>query len=153
MATSTRRPLSRVWAEDELGVNSLYSEVKDIEQELEPMLHARRHVEADIRYSREEMDTYESELILREKNSNPDMSATAFERHIKLAIVADKNHSKMRNDLLDTQARLGKIEADIRMLELKLRGRTARLQELGGYLSYLAGVKNAAAVARQIADV
>lgn len=85
----------------------------------------------------------ELEFIAVKRGENSSMSQTAFDKFIKGEIHLDSNLRRMRAELADLNYQMDTIEAEIRRAQNLLDATTGRMHELGGYLHYLAALKNA----------
>ena len=131
------------YAEDNLGVNSVYERAQQLADEItvergKLVLKRREKLNAEELYTDAELV-----FVADMRADNPDLSQTAFEKFIKGKIHQNPNLRKMRAELADMAYRMDEIEVDIRHLQNKLEIATARMGELGGYLHYLAELKAA----------
>ena len=70
--------------------------------------------------------------------SKPDLSQAAFERELKAALHQYVPRQQIRSRLADINQGIFELEARITSLQHAIRIKTARMEELNGYLIYLA---------------
>lgn len=85
----------------------------------------------------------EIEIAIEYHGLHPDSSVAATERSLKLKIPKDSRIRDLRAMLSEVIGSLEGVEYDIKMSEHDIRIGVARLTELGGYLNYLAVIKQA----------
>lgn len=129
------------YAEKELGVNEVYAEAQRLSKALEDaqatLLEARgnkRSIEAE-QYNRE-MD-----LVLDESEHHPEMSVAAMERHMKKVLFRDTRLKDLRDSHVAVVGEIEGLESEVRKIESDIKIVTSRMVELGGYLQYLAAIK------------
>lgn len=149
------RNKSIAYAEDTLGVHEIYAEVIDLENKLRGesggLLRQVALAESQVRLIEKDITERTIELRIESRGDNPDMSATAFEAHLKVVIASDEKLLKLNDDLEMAKQSADMIAAEAREVELAHRSRVARLNMLGGYLQYLAAAKASATAARTAA--
>lgn len=140
--TPTQSPLKGLkYAEEQLGVNSVFEYAKTQRANLDAKLtdlaagkDLRREVEHLIA-------DREIELTSDEYAKHSGMSVAAMERHLKLELPKDPLLRELRAKLGVAVSDIEGLEFDIRMLETDIKIAVARMTELGGYLNYLAAIK------------
>lgn len=147
----SRRALA--YAEDTLGVNRVWADTQDLAAQI-----ARGHeqvaaFDAEVRTLASQIDGRRNKLLLEAANSNPEMTPTAFERHMKLAYAGDDELETLNRLHADAISRRESMAATVRGHQTNHNGFVARLNELGGYFNYLAAAKQAqTAAARTLTD-
>jgi hypothetical protein len=133
------RPKNPVtYAEGTLGVHSVYDEAKTTLAALETALtDAARHA-AERRSLAEQVADREVVLASDERAAQPDMSQTAFDRHIKAVLRRDPTLASLRHDLQGAQAQEDMANAKAKALDATVRALSARMNELGGLLAFYA---------------
>lgn len=131
------------YAEETLGVHAVYGEaqahIRNADERRRALAEARRNkVMAEEAYADAELA-----FVADERSQNAEMSQTAFEKFIKGRIHADPNLRRLRGQLADHVRDMELLEADLRKAQNLIDVTTARLHELGGYLAYLAAIKQA----------
>lgn len=145
-----RRSRAIQYAEDVLGVNSVYDTASALAYSLSLLLDDKADTSKSIRAARLDIELREQEISSRVQKDLDGTSQAAIDREIKNRLFKDESWVDSRKEVVEHQDRLDDLETSIRGLELKLRVETARIWELGGYLEYLASGKNATAVSMQI---
>lgn len=137
------------FAEDELGVHTVFRDSVELEEKLRNCIAERTEEEIIVRMREARI---EGRIIeVREKvraDSDSSISATAYESKVKDACASDEQLREYKEALSENKDRLTMLEGEIRGYELMHRSRIARMNELGGYLSYLAASRNASTAAR-----
>lgn len=133
------------YAENDLGVHTAYEEALKLASEASDL---RQHI-ATMRRMKVAFETayldkeYEFTSDLRGKNAH--MSQTAFDKFVKVEVHRDPELRSIRAKLAEEATKIERCEADLATLKLRCDIAVARLNELGGYLAYLASVKAASA--------
>lgn len=83
----------------------------------------------------------EMEIVSDERGSNPDMSQAQMDRHLKVVMHNDAALIKLRDELENIDSVLDGCELDAKICSKDIDIAVARMNELGGYFSYLAAVK------------
>jgi hypothetical protein len=136
------------YAEQHLGVHSVHDEAHTLTNEaavLRQKIVTLKHAKADAEalYLDAEYD-FISDL----RGANKDMSQTAFHALSKTEVHRDANLRSIRATLASSAAEIERAEADLSTLKLRIEIAVARMHELGGYLGYLASLKNAETLAK-----
>lgn len=124
-----------------IGLDSVYEEAQQALTEWNKAEHtaiAARHV---LRQLEEQLADRELEVASLERAANPDMSATAFEKHMKAASRGDAQCREIREGISNARWELDCAVLTSDEAKHTLRIKSARLNELGGYFSYLAAVR------------
>lgn len=129
------------YAQRNLRVNALYQEALDAREELvkdQDLLAKAREARRDIEFR---LKDRAMEVASDERGKHPEMSATAMEAHLKRALHDDIAHRELKEQLDKAGLTVWQIEQDIDLDHADIKIATARLTELGGYLNYLAALK------------
>lgn len=129
------------YAELKLGVHTVYDEANAALADLDAVVTDLDKAQDERRYLAEDIAQWEADLTRQERAANADMSATAFEQHLKLAKQNDPDLKRLRQQMIGLHSRVSGMEYDMEMLKLKVRVRVARMNELGGYFAYLVQLK------------
>lgn len=131
---------------EELGLTSLPIEAKGAAEALGVMYHMRAQFEAKIRDIKSAVGVREYSLAENLRDVNPEASNASFERSLKMLVGADDNLRTLNDELLNEQAKLGELEAEIKANEVIARTSQSQMKMLGGYFEYLAASKESATV-------
>lgn len=137
------------YAEDELGVHRTWVNCESITVALADLYDQQAGFEAESRNLNHQIDIRKDAILVRESVANPEMSAAAFERLMRLALAQDEDLVTLKKLLLACMASRDVVAGQIRSQENNHKGHVARLNELGGYFQYLSAVRTAAALAAQ----
>lgn len=151
-AMSMRRSRAVIYAEDTLGINSIYDECIALEEDLAPFLERQAQLRSSIREVTDRIEEREMELVEKIRVDDPDMSMAKLDRELKRTMFDDEKYVQRKQQLRELKEELDNAEVEIRTRELSLRTRVTRMQELGAYMVYLGSVKNAVTAARGVAD-
>ena len=131
------------YAEDRLQVNRVYHEALQKRNELDEVLNEL----SDLRDRKRDLDARltdaEMQVASDEWSKHPDMSAARMEKHVKVAYSNNDDVRQLREQLVKVTGDIEGREFDRSMCETDIKIAVARLQELGGYLQYLAAIKQA----------
>lgn len=131
------------YAEEQLGVHSVYQDAKlaraNLQAVVDEIFKARlRKREAEAQIADREM-----ELASEEWGKHPDLSAAKMDQHMKVAKQTDLRCRELRRVIFDATSRIEGQETSRVLFEADLKIAVSRLQELGGYLNFLAAIKQA----------
>jgi hypothetical protein len=132
------------YAETVLGVHSVYTETQELLKEHDDVLDQITILRDHKRVLEFSLADREQELIQLAWVSDPDMSAARFDKHIKSVYHSDTGWKNMRRSLAQALSDIDTHEAALKQIDARLKTAQSRMIELGGYLNYLAAVKNAA---------
>lgn len=135
------------YAEDQLGVHRTWINCESITVALADLYGQQAGFEAETRKLDYEIQDRKARLLSEAYNASPDMSAAAFERYMKVAYAEDDHLAALEQSRLEAMSRRDVIGGQIRANEANHKGHVARLNELGGYLHYLAETKAASTAA------
>jgi len=133
------------YAEDTLGVHTVYSDAQDVHEELDKNLGIYATQAKRIRQANDAIDQREFDLAGELKAEDPSLSIEGMKRAIKDAHRTDETLNKMRKVLYDAQGKQEDAYAESETCKYRLRVLSARMNELGGLLAFLAAAKSAAA--------
>lgn len=85
----------------------------------------------------------EMTLAIDERGKHSDMSQAAMDKHLKMVFFKDDHLIVLRNTLGVIEDAIDGAEYDRRIHEKTIEIGCARMNQLGGYLNYLAAVKMA----------
>lgn len=133
------------YAEDKLGVHSVYETAQKARNDLDTILTSLSEArdtkrEVELRLSDAEMEVANDEWA-----KHSDMAVTRMEKHLKVALTNNDAVRELREQHVKAVNDIDGLEYDKLMAETDIRIAVARLQELGGYLQYLAVIKLQAA--------
>jgi len=132
------------YAEQTLGVHEVYERVQTALESLDSTL-ADLDKALDLkRELAEEQSDREVGLIGEMRGVHPQMSETAFKTNLKVWEREDAELRRIRGQLNMVLGEIQGLEIDAEMWRARIRVGTSRMEELGGYLHYLAAVKNQA---------
>lgn len=141
MTTPTHPALA--YAEVQLGVHKIYEEGLQLSSQLDETLTALDKAQDERRDLDQKIEELEMDLLVEERGKHPDHSEAAFSRHLKE--VYHKS-SELRMLRFKRNAKAGEcsgLELDMEFTKARIRLCSARMEQLGGYLTYLAAIKNA----------
>lgn len=129
------------YAEEQLEVNKVYEGVLESRNKLDSVLTELGDLRDKKRAIQAALQDKEMLLSADEWSTHPDMSAARMEKHIKVVYSNDDEIREMREGLAKVSGDIEGLEFDRDIHETDIRIAVARLHELGGYLSYLAAIK------------
>jgi hypothetical protein len=128
---------------ESLGVHSVYDEVLAKRTELDQCLTEIATLRDKKRDDETLLQDREMELLSDERGKHADMSQAAMDRHLKVVYWSDERHRELRASLAQVSSELDGLGYDRDMLETDIKIAVARLHELGGYLQFMAAIKEA----------
>lgn len=137
------------YAENNLGVHSVYEEATEAHKKLDELLADLDKAQDQRRSLSAMIEDRGFELLGIERGKHADMSATALDQHMKLVRNRDQpmKEYRARHDALVGE--IQGLEYDADLLKLRIKIAVARMEQLGGYLHYLGAVKEAETLTRQ----
>lgn len=136
---------SLAYAEEQLGVHKVYSEAElalnnlaDIVKQLDAAITLRSSLDATIR-------DREMDLMISEAAKNSELSQAALDRRMKRVYHEDQTLKELRHKRALAAADASGLDLDIEHAKYVIKVKVGRMEELGGYLNYLASVKNSEA--------
>lgn len=129
------------YAEDQLGVHAIYKSAQGARTKLDDLLTELSELRDKRRDIQSRLSDKEMEVSADEWGKHPDMSAARMEKHVKVAYSNDGEIRGYREELIKMSNDIEGLEFDKEILEKDIQIAVARMQELGGYLNYLAAIK------------
>jgi len=136
------------YAEDSLGVHKVYEEAQVAAARLAEAREAVVKARHEKQKAEGEYTDAEYEFVTAQRSQLGEMSQTAFDKAIKVAINKEPGLRAMRGDLAQRSTNLEFLEASVSRLRVDVEIATSRMNQLGGYLAYLAAVKTAETAAK-----
>ena len=129
------------YAEGHLKVNMVYHEALQKRNELDEIVTEL----SELRDKKRDLDArlLDAEMLVAadEWAKHPDMSAARMEKHVKVAFSNSDEVRQLREQLVTVVGDIDGREFDLKVVETDIRIAVSRMQELGGYLNYLAAIK------------
>jgi len=136
------------YAEANLGVHKVYEEAQIAAARLAEAREAVVKARHEKGFAEREYTDAEYEFVTAQRSQLGEMSQTAFDKAIKVAINKEPRLRAMRGDLAQRSTSLEYLEASVSRLRVDVEIATSRMTELGGYLAYLAAIKSAETAAK-----
>lgn len=128
---------------ESLGLNSVYNEAVSARN----VLDAQHKRLLELRSEKRRLENFradrEMEVTEEERIKNPEMSMTAFEKHLKVAFSNDGDIRETRDELSTLAGEIDYVEYEIECIHQDIKIAVARLHELGGYFQFMAVIKQA----------
>lgn len=137
------------YAEEHLGVHKVWENVQTYLQDLDELLADLDKAQDRRRQLDETYSDREVELIGEMRGVHPNMSDTRFNSEMKTWVREDQSLRATRVELNKVRSEIQGLEYDADLLKLRIKASSSRMEELGGYLHYLAAVKNQAETAKK----
>lgn len=132
------------YAEQNLHVHDVWDEAKEAQRDLREAQKAAVEYAQQKRTLIEAMNERTAQFTAAERGRLSDISATAFEQHLKTALQLDPALMRLRQEYSAAQSQHDLAEASVREAEFRCRMYAARMEELGGLLNFYAATKQAA---------
>lgn len=132
------------YAEEQLLVHEVYQGALAARASLDETLTELSKKRDVLRDKEFLLSDREMEVAADERGRHPDMSATAMEKHLKIALNNDDATRELREQIAHVRSDIEGLEYDRSMSEHDIKIACARMTELGGYLQYLAVIKDVA---------
>ena len=129
------------YAETKLAVNDIYKEAVTARNGLDQCLDKLAELRDVKRSYENSILDREMDLSADERSKHPDMSDAAMGRHLKIIYHRDSVLTEARSRLDRLSSDLEGLEFDKSILDTDIKIAVARMNELGGYLGFLAAVK------------
>jgi chromosome segregation ATPase len=126
------------YAEGVLGVHDVWDAVVQNQNDYEEAMQKHDELVAQVHTAEETIANLEADFTIEERAANPDMSATAFEKHIKSALQLDAEMQEWRRSLAAKKHERDKALTEVESYKSRVRVGIARLEELGGLLHFYA---------------
>lgn len=131
------------YAENQLGVHACYESANKAHNSLDEVITALDKAQDKRRTLTEAIADREADLLGDEWGKHPDMAASRMDHHMRLIKRKDSMLVQIRMQLNEAQSEVTGLEYDADVLKQRIKIESARMEELGGYLSYLAAIKQA----------
>jgi hypothetical protein len=135
---------ARKYAEDKLGVHTVYRELCLEIAKMDDTLTHLDKAQDDKRGLEDAYEYREVELAGEMRGIHPNMTDTRFKSEWKGWEVMDPELIRLRTELNILKGVIQGDEIELEMCRTRIKVGSARLTELGGYLNYLAAVMNQA---------
>lgn len=132
------------YAEQTLGVHQVWEDVQAATKELDELLADLDKAQDRKRQLNEDVADREVALASEMRGVHASMTDTRFKSEWKGWERTDKELTRLRAELNPILGEIQGLEYDIDLLRLKIKAGCARMEQLGGYLHFLAVVKNQA---------
>lgn len=129
------------YAEEQLHVHSVYEAAQEIRESLDKTFTGLSEARDKKRDLESRIVDVEMEIASEERGKHPDMSAAAMEKHLKIALHRNDDWRELREQLSTTIGDIDGLEFDKSIYEVDIKIAVSRMTELGGYLQYLAAIK------------
>jgi len=129
------------YAEEQLGVHKVYEGTINLLADLDKVLADLDTAQDRRRELNEHYSDREVELIDEMRSIHVSMSDTRFNSEMKLWKRKDTKLMRIQLDINKVLSEVQGLEYDADLTKLRIRVGAARLEELGGYLNYLAAIK------------
>jgi hypothetical protein len=139
MAHVTAKALQ--YAEDTLGVHQVYEATIQNLKDLDTLLADLDKAHDRKRELNEQFADREVELIEEMRTVHVSYSDTRFNAEMKSWKRQDSKLMMVNAEINKVLSEIQGLEYDADLLKLRIRTGTSRMEELGGYLHYLAAVK------------
>lgn len=130
------------YAEDQLGVHTVYDDAKKKYAELDDVLSLLATAKDTKRDLEFRLADREQELAISEYSKHPDMAQTRMDKHIKQTLYQDDTWRELREQIGKANSDIEGFEFDRSAIDVELKVGIARMHELGGLLQYLAVIKS-----------
>lgn len=132
------------YAENVLGVHREHEIASKQLEALDELFAELDKAQDRKRELNEQIADREVELIGEKRGSHPSMSSTEFKTRLREWEREDGQLSMFRIELNKILSEIQGMEYDAEITKLRIRTACSRMEELGGYLNYLAVVKTQA---------
>lgn len=134
------------YAEDTLGVHTILEGTMKAHDELDKIVTVLANAKDDRRKAEQDLSDFEMEVAIEERGKHADMSATAMQAHLKQHLYTMPKWRELRDKVRELTNDIDGAELDRKIQERAIEIGNARMNELGGYLHYLAACKQASLV-------
>lgn len=129
------------YAEQELGVHSIYSESQAMLASLDEMVTDLDKAIDERRNLDEQISDHEMDLLIVERGKHADHSEAAFARHLKEVTFKDQALKRLKHDRNAKAGEVSGLELDIEYTKYKIKVAVARMNMLQGLLQFYAAAK------------
>lgn len=140
------------WAETDLRLHTEYDELTALLDEAEKVRTHHIQLSNSLRILRHETENREMEIAQSVRAQGEFPSAAAFERKVRETFAVDQDYQRLRVDVLERANDVDAIGGQLRGLELRIKAKTARVEQTGHLLKYYAEFKSAQTEARRQAS-
>lgn len=127
-----------VYAEHTLKVHAVYEKALEELDRYEVARGALVSAQSALRFAREELADHEADFTVICRGENPKLSATAFDRMLKVSLQQDSKHRDLRRHIAELQEEVDSAELDVKTLDRRLEVAVSRMNELAGLLTFYA---------------
>lgn len=131
------------YAEDTLGVHMAHDQAVNSRHYLDQIFTDLAALKDTKRSLEDSIRDREMDLLAGEWADNPEFSATKMDNHMRVVKHGDPFLAECRQKHSKVSSEIEGLEYDKVIAEADIKIAVARLHELGGYLQYLAAVKEA----------
>lgn len=131
------------YAEDNLGVHQVWLDAQAAREKLDSLLTLLSESRDHKRDLELQLHDREMQVASDEYGKHPDMAQTRMDKHLKQALSQDAGWRAFRAEISRMTGEIEGLEYDKAVIETDIKIAVARLQELGGYLQFLAAIKQA----------
>lgn len=131
------------YAEDNLRVHGVYHDAKAAREMLDGLLTELSEARDRKRELELQLHDREMQVAAAEYGKHPDMAQTRMDKHLKQALSQDAGWRELRNAISKMTGEIEGLDYDRLIIDADIKIAVARLQELGGYFTYLAAIKQA----------
>jgi hypothetical protein len=129
------------YAENSLKVHEVYTQALVSRDNLDKTLTDLSEVKDKKRDIEIRLQDVELEVASEERGKHPDMSQAQMDKHLKMKLHDNTDARGYREQLVKIVSDLDGLEFDKTMHETDIKIAVSRMQELAGYLQYLAAIK------------
>lgn len=126
-----------------MGVHTVYENAVAKRNELDGILTSLSTARDSRRDIELKLTDREMEITIDQRSKHPDMPVTRWDKHIKESFRDDDEMRALREQNFKVVGDIEGLEFDKQICEVDIKIALSRMNELGGYLSYLAAVKAA----------
>lgn len=129
------------YAEETLGIHEVFEETVEAKNKLDKILTEISEKRDQLRDKEFLLADKEMEIASDERGKHADMSATAMEKHLKIAYSNDGAVRGFREEIARLKSDIEGLEYDRSIEEHTIKIGCARMTQLGGYFQYLSVIK------------
>lgn len=129
------------YAEEELGVHSIYNETLELHRHLEALYQTRAGLETESRKLVTELERRKMEIVTNRLASFGDESIAAHERGVRIDLSQDKVYQELVDRSNEIMSHRDAVAATISGAENNLKAHLGRMKILGGFMEFCASIK------------
>jgi len=129
------------YAEKTLGVHDCFEKALAARNALDATLTSLSEARDNKRDLEDSLVTAELDVIAEERGKHPDMSQAQMDKHVKVALAANAEVSKLRALLREAVGNIDGLEMDETIAKQDISIYSARMIQLNGYFIYLTQAK------------